>query len=90
MRGEVSKAKVTVSVERGLVSAVDEAVRHHEANSRSAVVEEALQLWRLEHKRMRLEQQVEQYYRSRGLRERQEDRAWATLASRQAKPLWEE
>lgn len=90
MRGVASKAKVTVSVERALVLAVDEAVRHHEADSRSAVMEQALQLWRLEQKRMRLEREVEEYYRSRSLKERSEDHEWARLTSHQAKRLWEE
>ena len=90
MRGMSAKAKVTVSVERDLVSAVDEAVRHHQADSRSAIVEGALRLWQLEQKRMWLEQQVEHYYRSRSPKERQEDRQWTTLASRQATRLWED
>ena len=90
MRGTAAKAKVTVSVARGLVSVVDEAVKHHEAESRSAVVEGALRLWELEHKRKRLEQQVEDYYRARSVKEQQEDQRWARLASRHTKRLWEE
>jgi metal-responsive CopG/Arc/MetJ family transcriptional regulator len=90
MRSETAKAKVTVSVARSLVSAVDDAVRHREANSRSAVVEDALRLWRLEHKRAHLEQEVERYYRSLSAKERQEDQQWARFASRQAKRLWED
>ena len=85
-----AKAKVTVSVDRGLVSVVDHAVRHHEADSRSAIVEEALRLWRFEHKRAHLEQEVERYYRSLNADERSEDQQWAKLSSRQAKRLWED
>lgn len=84
------KEKVTVSVDPELVDAVDQEVRAHHANSRSAVVEEALRLWRIEQQRHAIEQGVEAYYRSRSRKEQREDRAWTRLAGRHAQRLWDE
>lgn len=84
------KEKVTVSLDSALVDAVDHEVRAHHADSRSAVVEEALRLWRLEQQRHAIEQGTEAYYRSRSQKERREDRAWARLATRSAKRLWDD
>ncbi len=87
MRGAV-KEKVTVSITPELVDAVDQEVRAHHADSRSAVVEEALRLWRVEQQRRAIEQGTEAYYRSRSHKEQREDQAWARLATRHAKRLW--
>jgi Arc/MetJ-type ribon-helix-helix transcriptional regulator len=87
MRGAV-KEKVTVSLAPELVEAVDQEVRVHHAGSRSAVVEEALRLWRVEQQRHAIEQGTEAYYRSRSQKERREDQAWTGLVARQAKRLW--
>lgn len=84
------KEKVTVSVDPELVDAVDQEVRAHHANSRSAVVEEALRLWRVEQQRRAIEQGVEAYYRSRSRKEQREDRAWTRLAGRHTQRLWDE
>lgn len=86
----MSKLKVTLSLDPELVVAVDEAVKHEIADSRSAAVEEALRSWRLERRRRQLEREVEAYYRTQTEAERREDRAWARFASRQAQRLWEE
>ena len=82
------KEKVTVSLDPELVDVVDQEVRAHHAGSRSAVVEDALRLWRVEQQRHAIEQGVETYYRSRSPKEQQEDRAWTRVASRHAKRLW--
>ena len=82
------KEKVTVSIDPKLVDAVDQEVRTHHADSRSAVVEEALRLWRVEQQRQAIEQGVETYYRSRSQKEQHEDQAWTRLASRHAQRLW--
>ena len=84
------KEKVTVSIDPELVNAVDQEVRVHHADSRSAVVEEALRLWQVEQRRHAIEQGVEHYYRSRSQKEQREDQAWTRLASRHAKRLWDE
>jgi len=83
------KEKVTVSIAPELVEAVDQEVRVHHATSRSAVMEEALRLWRLEHRRRAIEHGVEAYYRSRSRKEQREDRAWTRLAGRHAPRLWD-
>lgn len=83
------KEKVTVSINPELVDVVDQEVRAHHADSRSAVVEEALRLWQVEQRRHAIEQGTEAYYRSRSQKEQHEDRAWSRLASRHAKPLWD-
>ena len=82
------KEKVTVSLDSALVNAVDQEVHAHHADSRSAVVEEALRFWQLEQQRHAIEQGTEAYYRSRAQKEQREDQAWTRLAHRHAKRLW--
>ncbi len=85
---EAVKEKVTVSLDPHLLESVDREVGAHHAGSRSEVVEEALGLWQLEKQRQSIERGVAAYYQSRSRKEAQEDRAWARLASRQAKRFW--
>lgn len=89
MRTEL-KEKVTVSLDSALVKAVDQEVRAQHAGSRSAVVEEALRLWRIEQQRLAIERGVEDYYRGRSQKEQREDRAWARFATQRARRLWDE
>ena len=84
----VVKEKLTVSLDPRLVDVIDQEIQAHHANSRSAVVEEALRLWRTKQHRQAIEQGVESYYQSRSRKEKQEDQTWARFASRQAKDLW--
>lgn len=84
------KEKVTVSLDPELVHVVDQEVRAHHVGSRSAVVEEALRLWQVEQQRRAIEQGTEAYYHSRSQKEQREDQAWARLATRRAKRLWDE
>lgn len=86
----MSKARVTLSLDETLLGALDAAVQHELAESRSAAVEDALRLWQLERQRRQLEREVEAYYRTQSRKEREEDRAWARLTSRHARRLWEE
>ena len=88
--GHATKEKVTVSIDPDLVNAVDQEVRAHHADSRSAVVEEALRLWHIEQQRQTIEQGTAAYYRSRSQKEQREDQAWTRLATRHAKRLWDE
>ena len=85
-----AKEKVTVSIDPQLVAEVDREVQAHHAGSRSAIVEEALRLWRIEQMRREIERGVEEYYRSRSRKEEREDRAWSRHSSRQAKHLWDD
>lgn len=84
------KEKVTVSIAPELVDAVDQEVRAHHADSRSAAVEDALRLWRTEQQRRAIKQGVQAYYRSRSQKEQREDRAWIRVASRHARRLWDD
>ena len=88
--GHATKEKVTVSIDPELVDVVDQEVRTHHAGSRSAVVEEALRLWRIEQHRRAIEQGTEAYYRSRSPKEQQEDRQWTKFTSRYAKRFWDD
>ncbi len=82
------KEKITVSLDPDLVEVVDREVQAHHAGSRSAVLEDALRLWRLERQRRAIEEGVAAYYQSRAQKERREDQAWTRLAGRQALRLW--
>lgn len=85
----MSKLKVTLSLDRTLIGAVDEAVKCELADSRSAAVEEAIRIWRLEQRRQQIEQEVVAYYRSLTAAERREDRSWARAGVQHAKRRWE-
>ena len=52
------KEKITVSVDPELIETMDREVRAHRAGSRSAIVEEAIRLWRIEQRRQAIEQGV--------------------------------
>ncbi len=88
--GGTVKEKVTVSIDPDLMEVVDQEVRTHHAGSRSAVVEGALRLWRIEQQRRFIEAGVAEYYRSRSGRDQREDGAWTRLAGRHAKRLWDD
>ena len=66
------------------VAALDRAVKTRGLSSRSKALETALNHWLTEHKRQQIEREIEEYYRSRNVREKGEDREWARFASRQA------
>ena len=89
MRNAV-KEKVTVSLNPELVGAVDQEVLARHADSRSAVIEEALRLWWVEQRRRAIARGTEAYYRSRSQKEQREDRAWTRLAARHARRLWDD
>lgn len=82
------KEKVTISLDPALVALVDQEVRRHHADSRSAVVEDALRIWQMRERRRAIEHGVEEYYRSRSRREEKEDRIWSRLGSHAARQLW--
>lgn len=84
------KEKVTVSLDPELVNIVDREVRGHHAPSRSAIIEAALRLWRLEQQRHSIEQGVAAYYHLRTPKEQQEDHAWTRVSGRRAAHRWDE
>ncbi|MCK4418015.1 MAG: ribbon-helix-helix protein, CopG family [Candidatus Latescibacteria bacterium] len=83
-----SKAKVTLSIDTHLISAIDAIVEQSGVNSRSAMVEEILREWYKWQQQIELEHQTEAYYHSLSEAEREENRQWAKIASEQAKHLW--
>lgn len=85
-----TKAKVTISLDAELLSAVDERVKQGEARSRSAAVEDILRQWRKEELQRQLERDIEAYYLSMTEEEKEEDREWAEFAEHEAKHIWEE
>ena len=88
--GGAVKEKVTVSLDHDLVNIVDREVRAHRGGSRSAVIEEALRLWRVERQRCAIERGTEAYYRACSSKERREDQTWISLAGRHAERFWDE
>jgi len=83
-RQSARKARVTMTIAPETVAALDRAVKTRGLPSRSKALEVALNHWLSEHKRQQIERDIEEYYRSRGAREKREDREWARFSSRQA------
>jgi metal-responsive CopG/Arc/MetJ family transcriptional regulator len=79
------KTKVSVTVEGSLLRQVDRAAG---GASRSEVVENALVGWLRNHRRARLEEEIETYYRSLGDSEREEDSNWANLSGQNLGESW--
>jgi len=75
-----AKAKISVTVEQGLVDHLDEGVRRKRYVSRSAAIETALERWwHVERRRLR-DAEIEAYYGSQTVEERTEDREWAEFS----------
>jgi len=81
----MSKAKVSVTVDRSLLRRCDRAAR---GASRSEVFEQALEGWLRKARQRALEQEVESYYTSLSKSERTEDSEWAELAPRVLGETW--
>lgn len=81
----MAKAKISVTVERSLIQECDRLAR---GASRSEVFEMALKGWLRQARRKGLEDEVERYYTSRSLRDKQEDSRWAGLALRFLGETW--
>ena len=54
-----AKLKVTASLNPGLVKQIDEFVKETNADSRSQLIEDALEKWCREQKRRKIEKQIE-------------------------------
>ncbi|MGA7874837.1 MAG: ribbon-helix-helix domain-containing protein [Desulfoferrobacter sp.] len=85
-----AKVKVTASLNPGLVKQIDEFVKETNADSRSQLIEDALEKWCREQKRRKIEKQIEAYYLSLSNDERQEDRDWDQIAAESAASAWED
>jgi metal-responsive CopG/Arc/MetJ family transcriptional regulator len=81
----MSKAKVSVTVDRALLRQCDRLAR---GASRSQVFEQALQGWLRSARQRSLEEEVGRYYASLSQAERAEDAEWAGLAARVLGETW--
>lgn len=83
------KAKITVTLSKGLVRQIDKLLDSPEASSRSQLVEEAVRRLLHDQAQKELERQTEEYYLSLSKVERNEDREWSKISARSAKRLWD-
>jgi metal-responsive CopG/Arc/MetJ family transcriptional regulator len=86
----LAKVKVTASLNPALVKQIDEFVKETNADSRSQLIEYALDNWCKEQKKQKIEKQIEAYYLSLSDEDRQEDRQWNRISSESAESLWED
>jgi len=68
------KRRISVTIDAELLEAIDQF-----ADNRSAAIEEALRLWRIQ----KIENQLRQYYQHRSQADIQEEARWAALAEQQ-------
>jgi metal-responsive CopG/Arc/MetJ family transcriptional regulator len=76
--------KVTLTLPKDVVAAVDDYVAAEEGLTRSGVCAEAVRQWLAQ----RQELEIARYYETMSEEERSEDAEWASLASRDAERLW--
>jgi metal-responsive CopG/Arc/MetJ family transcriptional regulator len=69
-----NKRRVSVTIDADLLAAIDQF-----SDNRSAAIEEALRLWRVQ----KIEDQLRQYYQIRSQAEIAAEEQWATLAQQQ-------
>lgn len=72
------KVKVSLTLDREILAAVDREARRTGRN-RSQVIGESLRSRASERRRIALERQIEEYYAAQSASERREDAEWATL-----------
>jgi len=82
-----SKAKVSVSVDRGLLR---EAHRLAGRMTRSQIFEHALAAWVRRRGQVELDQAIERYYRSLTAVERRDDENWASVGDEMMRRGWDE
>ena len=69
-----NKRRVSVTIDADLLEAIDQF-----SDNRSAVIEEALRLWRVQ----KIEDQLRRYYQNRSQVDIEAEEQWATLAQQQ-------
>jgi len=69
-----NKRRVSVTIDADLLEAIDQF-----SDNRSAVIEEALRLWRVQ----KIEDQLRRYYQNRSQADIETEEQWATLAQQQ-------
>lgn len=82
------KKRVTISLDPALLAAVDQSIDRSAGSSRSAVIEEALREWSKARRFEQLEREIEAYYRSLSVAEREEDRQWIRGVAADSERLW--
>lgn len=76
-----TKQKITVTVDSNLIAEIDQL-----SNNRSAVVEEALCLWR----KQKIESQLREFYLNRSSKMKEDEIAWADATQDEAISHWSE
>jgi Arc/MetJ-type ribon-helix-helix transcriptional regulator len=79
--GTAAKAKISVTVDAGVVAQIDRGVRARRYRSRSAAIEAALEQWARVERRRERDAEIEAYYVGMTAAERDEDRRWAELGA---------
>jgi metal-responsive CopG/Arc/MetJ family transcriptional regulator len=69
-----NKRRVSVTIDADLLEAIDQL-----SDNRSAVIEEALRLWRVQ----KIEDHLRRYYQTRSQADIEVEEQWATLAQQQ-------
>ena len=77
-----AKAKISVTLDRNTVAALDLAVKQRRFLSRSGALEQAVSSWLREEQRRMRDTEIDRYYDAMTDAERQEDREWADLGAR--------
>ena len=81
MTESATKAKLSVTLSRELLAAVDREVARYPGSTRSGVIENWLRLGSRAREEQRLHQETIAYYEARSREERLDDEEWATFAS---------
>lgn len=81
MTEAATKAKLSVTISRELLDAVDREVARHPGSTRSGVIESWLRLASRTHEEELLRRQTVAYYQARRRDEVADDEEWATFAS---------
>ena len=84
------RIKVSLTLDEGVVAAVDQAAARGELPNRSQVVEAAIRLWIRERKRVQLDHEIEAYYKGMTDEERAEDAEWAALGDEAIRDIWDD
>lgn len=75
------KRRITVTIDAGLINAIDQV-----SDNRSAVIEAALRQWRV----TQIENQMAQFYQNRTTDDSQAELEWAQETQEQAMQTWAE
>ena len=83
------RVRVTATLDKGMVEALDRTAKDHGLPSRSQALEAILARWLQEQKRREIEREMEAYYRSLTPAEKRENREWTRFVARAASRRWD-